>query len=199
MLLLNDHLEIDSINVMPQRNEEVEGIGTGQIIRAELTDPLWRVEINTPINEFNTGRRIRAILNDMNRPQSYFRVTDPIARTAANDPTGALLTGVTLGARSGNQVGFSGQPAGFQWTPGDAFHIIHAGRHYYFEIAQAAVGLANMRTTPTVPATIPLGTPCVFVSPQIRVQLVPGELQFGTAESSMWKMSGFQIRAIQKL
>lgn len=197
MLLLNDYIEIDNIKIFPQRNEEVEGIGSGQILRAELTDPLWRVEINTTINEFNTGRRIRAILNDIDRPQSHFRVADPISRNAANNPNGTLLSSVTLSSRSGGTVSFSGQSSGYQFVPGDAFHIIHAGRHYYFEIASG--GTSGLRTTPTVPPTIPLGAACVFNSPQIRVQMVPGELNQGTADSSMWKMSNFQIRAIQKL
>lgn len=194
MLLLNDHLDIDSIRIVLQRNEEVEGIGSGQVIRAEITDPLWRVEINTPINEFNNGRRIRAILNDIDRPQSYFRVTDPIAQFAANDPNGEL-TGITIASRVGNRVRFDGQPVLYQWVPGDAFHILYGGRHYYFEIAEAGDGL--VRTTPTVPSFIPPGTPCEFVKPEIRVQMV--DLQMGSAESSTWKMSGFQIRAIQKL
>lgn len=197
MLLINDVLEIASARVMPQRNEEVEGIGTGQIIRAELTDPLWRVEITTPITEFQTGRRIRAVLNDMDRPQSYFRVYDPISQFAANDPSGTLLTSVTLASRSGNQVSFAGQPSGFVWTPGDAFHVIHAGRHYYFEISQSGTGL--VRTTPTMPASIPLTTPCVFIRPQIRVQFVPGELNHGAADSSTWKMTNVSFRVIQKL
>ncbi len=197
MLLLNDHILIDTVRITPQRNEEVEGIGSGQIIRAELTDPLWNVEISTTINEFNPGRRIRAILNDMDRPQSYFRVYDPISRYAANDPTGTLLTSVTLLGRSGNQVSFDGQPGGFVWTPGDTFHVVFGGRHYYFEISTSGTGM--VRTTPTVPSFITLGTACVFIEPQIRCQLVPGELQHGLADSSTWKMTATQIKAIQKL
>lgn len=197
MLLLNDYIDITNIRVLPQRNEEVEGLGSGQILRAELTDPLWRVEINTPISEFSEGRKIRAVLNDIDRPQSYFRVSDPLSKYAANDPIGTLLTAVTLGARSGGAVSFVGQPSGYIFEPGDAFHIIDAGRHYYFEISQR--GSANVRTTPTIPASIAAGATCVFINPQIRVQLVPGELQLGLADSSSWKMSQFQIRAIQKL
>lgn len=197
MLLLNDYIEIDNIRLKLQRNEEVEGIGTGQIIRAEITDPLWSVEINTTISEFNTGRRIRAVLNDIDRTQSFFYVSDPIAQYAANDPSGTLLTAVTLGARSGGLTSFAGQPGGYVFQPGDAFHVISAGRHYYFEIAQA--GTSALRTTPTVPASIPNGTACVFIRPQIRVQMVPTELQHGAADSSMWKMTPSQIRAVQKL
>lgn len=197
MLLLNDYIEIDSISVVPQRNEELEGIGTGQLIRAELTDPLVRVEINTTITEFNSGRKIRAILNDINRPQSYFRVYDPIAQYAANDPNGTLLTAVTLAGRTGTRVSFAGQPTGFVWTPGDCFHVIHAGRHYYFEISESGTGA--VRTTPTVPASIPIATTCVFIRPQIRVQMIPTELNHGTADSSTWKMTPSQIRAIQKI
>lgn len=195
MLLLNNVLEIDSIKITMQRNEEREGLGSGQLLRAELTDPLWAVEINTPINEFNDGRRIRAILNDIDRPQSYFRVTDPISQFAANDPTGTLLTSVSLSSRSGNQVSFSGQPAGYRWVPGDAFHILHAGRHYYFEIAEG--GTTLVRTTPTIPSFIVSTTPCVFIKPQIRVQML--ELEQGLADSASWKMTGVQIKAIQKL
>lgn len=195
MLLLNDYIEIESIRVFPQRNEEIEGIGSGQILRAELTDPLWRVEINVPVREFDNGRKINAVLNDIDRPQSYFRVINPIARYATNDPTGTLLSSVTLASRVGDQVRFDGQPALYEWQPGDAFHILYGGRHYYFEIAQAGSGL--VRTTPTVPAFIPTGTPCVFINPQIRVQMA--EIQHGTANASSWKMTGIQIKAIQKL
>lgn len=195
MLLLNDYIDITSVRIVPQRNEEVEGIGSGQIIRAELTDPLWRVEIETPLSEFDNGRRIRAVLNDIDRPQSHFRVYDPISQYAANDPDGTLLTSVTLASRVGNQVRFDGQPTLYEWEPGDAFHIEYAGRHYYFEISQSGTGL--VRTTPTVPSFIPVDTPCVFIKPQIRVQMT--ELQHGLADSSSWKMTGVQIRAIQKL
>lgn len=195
MLLLNEHLEIESLRILPQRNEEVEGIGTGQILRAEMTDPLWRVEINVPLSEFNTGRRIRATLNDIDRPQSYFRISDPISQFAANDPTGTLLGAVKLGARSAGATSFTGQPAGYVFVPGDMFHIINGSRHYYFEISQQ--GTNALRTTPTVPASIPNGATCVFIRPQIRVQML--ELQHGSADSATWKMSGFQIKAIQKL
>lgn len=197
MLLLNDFIEIDSLRVAPQRNEEVEGLGSGQIIRAEIAPMLWRVDINTTISEFNTGRRIRAVLNDINRPNSYFRVYDPIAQYAANDPAGTLLTAVTLGARSGGNTSFAGQPSGYVFQPGDAFHVIHSGRHYYFEISSS--GTSALRTTPIVPASIPNGTACVFIRPQIRVQMVPTELEHGMADSSIWKMTATRIRAIQKL
>ena len=195
MLLINDYIEIESIKVSPQRNEEIEGIGSGQILRAELTEPLWNVEINIPISEFNTGRRIRALLNDIDRPQSHFRVSDPISQFAANDPTGTLLTSVSLGSRSGNQVSFIGQPEGYQFSMGDTFHCEFGGRHYYFEISQDGDGL--VRTTPTIPAFIILTTPCVFIRPEIRVQMM--ELQHGVADSASWKMSGFQIKTVQKL
>ena len=195
MLLLNDHIEITNMRVVVQRNENIEGVGSGQILRAELTDPLWRVEIDSPISEFNTGRRIRAILNDIDRPQSYFRVYDPIAQYAANDPNGTLLTSVTIDDFDGNQVEFAGQPGGYVFMPGDAFHVVYASRHYYFEISQQGTGL--VRTTPSIPQSIPTGTPCVFIRPQIRVQMA--ELQIGSEDSTIWKMSGFQIRAIQKL
>lgn len=197
MLLLNDVLNISSVFIEPQRGEEVEGLGSGQIIRSELADPLWSVEITTPVTEFNTGRRIRAILNDINRPNSYFRVTDPVSATAQNDPNGSLLTSVTVASITGGLVTFAGQPSGYVFQPGDAFHIITGGRHYYFEIAQS--GTAGLRTTPTMPSSIPNGAACVFVSPQIRVQMVPTDLRIGTADSSNWKMSAFQIKAIQKI
>lgn len=197
MLLLNDVLDITDIRILPQRNEELEGIGSGQILRAEIADPLWRVEINTTISTFDNGRRIRATINDINRPQSFFRVYDPIAQYATNDPDGTLLTAVEIGDRVGNQVEFTGQPAAYMFEPGDAFHILYLGRHYYFEVSEQSSTL--LRTTPTIPASIPVGTPCVFVRPQIRVQMVPTELQFGTVDSSIWKMTQFQIRAIQKL
>lgn len=197
MLLLNDVTKIESIRVVPQRNEEVEGLGTGQILRAELTDPLTTVEITTPPMTFDEGRRLRAILNDLDRVNSYFRVYDPSTPFAQNDPTGTLLTSVTFAGKTGQRATFSGQPSGFVFMPGDAFHAIAAGRHYYFEISEQSA--VSVRTTPTVPASLPVGTPCVFIRPQIRVQMVPGELQHGTADSSRWGMTGTQIKAIQKI
>lgn len=195
MLLLNDYLEIDNMRVFVHRNENIEGIGTGQILRAELTDPLWSVEINSTISEFNTGRRIRAVLNDIDRPQSYFRVYDPIVQRAANDPTGTLLTNVTISAIDNGLVTFTGQPVGYQFRYGDAFHVISGGRHYYFEIAQD--GTDMLRTTPSIPSSIDIGSACVFIQPQIRVQM--SDLNTAAAQSASWKMGQFQIKAIQKL
>lgn len=197
MLLLNDYVQISSIRIFPQRNEEIEGVGTGQILRSELTEPLWAVDIVAPVSQFANGRKVRAILNDINRPNSHFRIADPISRYAANDPTGTLLTSVTIDDRVGNQVSFAGQPSGFVWTPGDSFHVAINGRHYYFEISQEGTGL--VRTTPTVPQYIPLGTECVFISPQLRVQMIPSELELGIADSSTWAFGQFRIRGIQKL
>lgn len=207
MFLLNDIVLIESVLIKPRRNEEVEGIGSGQIIRAELTTPLWEVDINTPLTTFADGRRIRALINRANVPGASFRVYDPIAQYPLSDPTGAVISGATVQVNSVDaqgRISFANSPEGFVYQPGDVFHVDYGGRRGYFEINSPATTNASgvtpvMTTTPPVPAGVAALSPVTLVRPEIRVQIVPDQLSYGLSDSATWKMGGFTIRAIQKL
>lgn len=207
MILLNDILEISSITVYPQRNDEVEGIGSGQILTAELATPLWSVEIDTPLSLFDVGRQLRAQLNSLTVPGAVFEVYDPIASYPFYDPDGSVLGAsvVRIDTVAGDgTITLKGLPNGYKLTPGDFMQIDYAGRRYFYEVSVAATADSGGITTvfpvfPIFPSTIPANTPVTLLQPKIKCQLVPGELEYGTADSANWKMSGFRIKAVQKL
>lgn len=206
-MILNDVFEIESILVEPQRNDEVEGVGSGQILTAELATPLWSVEINTTVNLFDTGRYIRAILNDLNRPGQKFDVYDPIAQYPRSDPTGSILGASTVQIDSVGLDGtmtLKGLPAGYVLSPGDFMEINYGGRRGFFEVSQPATANGGGVTTafrmfPTISAGAPVNTAVNLIQPKIQCQFVPTELTYGTAESASWKMSAFRMRVIQKI
>lgn len=209
MVTINDVIEIESIRVSPHRNEEIEGIGSGQILRSALTTPLWQMDITVPMSSLRafTGRRIRALFNQLDQPGAFFYVYDPIAEFPQNDPTGALHNAatVTIGlVGSAGTVSFAGAPPSFIYQPGDMFHIEWGGRRGYFEISNSVTANTSgstdqFETFPKMPAGVPSGTVVTLIRPQMKAQFVPGELDYASANSASWAWSNFSLRAIQKL
>ncbi|QIG67370.1 hypothetical protein EVB39_041 [Rhizobium phage RHph_TM3_3_9] len=207
MTVLNDIFEISSITVRPQRNDEVEGIGSGQIITAELATPLWSVEIETPVSLFDQGRRVRAVLNDLNRPGQKFDVYDPIAQYPRSDPDGSILGTSTVQidtVGTDGTITLKGLPAGYQISAGDFMQIDFAGRRGFFEASQDATASSGgvtgaFRVFPTISAATPVNTTVILKQPKIQCQMIPSELEYATADSSTWKMTGFRMRVIQKI
>jgi hypothetical protein len=207
MTVLNDELEITSITIQPQRNDAIEGIGSGQILTAELATPLWSVDIITPVSPFDTGRGIRALLNDLNRPGQKFDVYDPVAQYPRADPDGSILGAATPSidtVGTDGTITIKGLPVGYKLTRGDFMEINYGGRRCFFEASQSATASAGgitgaFRVFPTIPSAVPVNTPVILKQPKIQCQFVPTELGYGTADSANWTMTGFQIKAIQKL
>lgn len=209
MVLLNDIFEIENIRVKPHRNEEIEGVGSGQILRAALTTPLWQMDITVPASSLgvNTGRRTRALFNQLDRPGGFFYVYDPIAQYPQNDPTGAIHTGETVTISlvgSAGTVSFANAPVNFRYEPGDMFHIEWGGRRGYFEVSESVSSNSSGATGqfevfPKMPAGVPVGTEVTLIKPQMKAQFVPGEIEYAMANSASWSWSNFSLRAIQKL
>lgn len=209
MVLLNDIIDIESIVTRPRLSEEVEGIGSGQILRAQLSTPLWQMDIVTPISSLraNTGRRVRALFNQLNRPGAFFYVYDPIAQFPQNDPTGLIHNGETvriLEVSTTGRLSLQNAPVGFTYLPGDMFHVEWGGRHGYFEISEeVTVGSDGTTllfdTFPYMPTGIPGAATVTFIRPTMKAQFVPGELEYAAAQSDTWTMGNFSLRAIQKL
>lgn len=206
-MTLNDVFEIASITVQPQRNDEVEGVGSGQILTAELATPLWSVDIETTLSLFDDGRYIRAILNDLNRPGQVFDVYDPVAQYPRSDPTGSILGSSTVRidtVGSDGTVTLKGLPVGYVLLPGDFIQIDFLGRRGFFEVSQPATangsGIAGpFRMFPTISTAAPVNTIITLIRPKIQCQFVPSSLSYGTADSASWKMSAFRMQVIQKI
>jgi hypothetical protein len=206
-MILNDFIEIDSITVQPMRNDETEGLGSGQVLIAELATPLWSVEINTPLTEFDDGREIRAILNDLSRPGATFEIYDPIAQYPRADPDGSILGAATpqLASIDGDaKPAIKGLPVGYKLSRGDYFQMDVSGRRYFFEVSEPAVAngsgvTPNFKVFPAFPISIPVNTAITLKQPKLKCQFVAGENAYGSAESNTWKMSGFRIKMVQKL
>jgi hypothetical protein len=207
-MVLNDVIEITSITISPMRNDETEGIGSGQILRAELATPLWKIGIDTPISTFDDGRAIRAIMNDLNRPGQTFEVYDPIAAYPRNDPDGSILGSanvlVDTVSTTDSTVTLKGLPAGYKLAPGDFMQIDYAGRRGFFEVSQAATAgsggvTSAFRVFPGLPAGITANMTVILKQPKVKCQFMPDSIEYATFDSSNWKATGFRFEAVQKL
>lgn len=207
MTILNNELEITSVTFSPLRSDNVEGTGSGQILTAELATPLWQAEIITPLSSFDDGRGIRALMNDLNRPGQVFDLYDPIGKYPRKDPNGSILGSSVVRidtVASNGTITLKGLPSGYQLSRGDYMQITYAGRRYFFETSQAATADSGGVTTvfrvfPKIPTSIPANTVVVLINPMIQCQMDPTGLEYGSEDSSNWTMSGFRIKAVQKL
>ena len=208
-MILNDILEITSINWKPHRNDEIEGLGSGQILTAELATPLWTAEVVTPLQTFAEGRKLRAILNGLTKPNKDFFLYDPIGGYPALDPTGSIVAAATVTVHSvvSGQIRLAGLPNGYTLTPGDYFHVEWGTapvRRGFFEVSvpvTAAVGGTTplFDVFPYPMSGVVAGVPVTIVKPAMKAKFIPGSVQYPTVDSGTWKMQGFSFTVMQKL
>lgn len=207
-MLLNDILEITAINWRPQRNDEVEGLGSGQILQANLATPLWAADVVTPLTEFRDGRRLRAIINNHMGPGRFFDIYDPIGGYPAADPDGSILGAATVTVSSvlDGKIALTGLPVGYELSIGDYFTVAYGSplRRGFFEIA-SDVTANGSGTTPLIDINpfslsgITAGSAVNLIKPMLKAQFLPGSVQHPEADSSVWKMQGFRFTVVQKL
>lgn len=208
-MILNDVLDITRIQWMPKRNDETEGLGSGQILQAGMATPLWTAQVVTPITEFQTGRRIRAILNSLTGPGKTFEIYDPIAKYPASDPTGTVLAASTVLVNnvSAGQISLKGLPVGFALKYGDYFQVTWGTspvRTALFEMSQDITAngsgvTALFNTFPFPLQGIAADDPVTLLVPKLKAIFVPGSIDYPTADSDTWKFSGITFQVMQKL
>lgn len=203
-----DLLKIKSIVWDVLENQQVDGLGSGDVLVTDLASSLWLPKITIDWMYYAEARQIEAALNSL-RGARQFYLCDPIARFPASDPTGAILGDAevvihTIGDNN-RSVSFSGLPAGYVLTPGDKWHTDFSTdpiRRGFIEMSEggAADGTGVTHELDCFPAIWPgidAGAAVTFTNPAVKAIIQPGSLTAATRQRS--RASGITLTALQKL
>lgn len=143
--------------------QEVSGLGSGQIIAADIAPPLWVAEIETKPMSRPDANLLLARLDTLEGSLNSFYLYDPWKCAPFADPGGVKLGGSTpkIYALEANnkEMRLYGLPAGY---------ILTAGDYLAFDYGSNPARRALHRVTSTVTADNSGITPMFEVRPHIR-------------------------------
>lgn len=158
-----DLLRVPSRSFRLDPQQEYSGLGSGEVLAAELAPTRWMADIKTVPMDRASARVLQARLEALDGAINSFFLYDPWKCVPAADPGGALLgsSSVTINTVGVNNKSMSlaGLPAGYVLTEGD---------HLAFDYGSNPVRRALHRVQETVAANGSGVTPSFEVRPHFR-------------------------------
>lgn len=201
-------LKVKSVTWAPRRNDQVDGLGSGDVLLTELASPLFAPQIVCDWMDAAEGRRIDARLTSLTGLRQFY-LADPRGTYPAADPDGAVLGANAIAIHSigadNASVAFSGFPAGYELTEGDFWHVDFSAnptRRGFFQLSEPATAdgtgiTPEIACFPAVWTGIEVGMTAVFANPAMKCVLLPGAVT--NASFSGTKATGMAFTALQKL
>lgn len=141
-----DRLRIASAPFVLQEYQQLSGLGTGDVLAAQLAPSRWSTSVTLVPERHTVARQIQALIESLNGPMQSFYLYCPTNCYPAADPGGTLLGGntVTIHAVGENNrsLQLDGLPAGYKITAGDALSFDYGSdpvRRAYHRAAETVV------------------------------------------------------------
>ncbi|MFC6490905.1 hypothetical protein [Nitratireductor sp. GCM10026969] len=177
-----------------QENQEVSGLGSGQLYGAELSPPLWTADVRLFPAFSDDAVQVQALLESLDGVLKTFYLYDLRTSHPAADPDGSIL-GAALPAiatvnANNRDLAIGGLPAGYTLTRGDmlAFDYGDPARRALHRIEDMAVVADGTGLTPEFEVRPRLrpgaeaGLAVMLVKPAAKMRIVPGSLQPSVAD-----------------
>lgn len=204
---LADRLGIVSAPLVLKDNREVSGMGSGQIIEADLAPALWTADVVTRPWRAIEARRLEALINAVIRSKESFYLYDPRKAVPALDPKGATLGSSTVkinSVPSNKSLTLKGLPANYKLSAGDHLAFDYGSnptRRAFHEIAEditASSGgtTAAFEVSPFIRTGAVADINVTLVKPAVKVRIVPGSLSIRQIDAAFSQIS---FSAVQKL
>lgn len=182
-----DRLGIISAPLVLKDNREVSGMGSGQIIEADLAPALWTADVVTRPWRATEARRLEALINAVIRSKESFYLYDPRKAVPAKDPHGTTLgsSAVKIKAVANNKsMSLKGLPAGYQLSVGDHLAFDYGSnptRRAFHELAEDITADGSGDTTsfevsPFIRSGAAADISVTLVKPAVKVRIVPNSL-----------------------
>ncbi|TFF27509.1 hypothetical protein E3C22_03365 [Jiella endophytica] len=206
--LLSDLLPIASVKWVAQDNQEISGMGSGQILATELAPSLWTADVTTAERYHDEIDRLQARLESLNGSINPFYLVDPKRRFPQYDPDGSKLGGATPTINSissnGRSISLTGLPGLYTLSFGDflCFDYGTPARRAFHRIVETAIAGNSSGTTalfeirPFVPLGASVGLPVTLLHPAMKCILRPNSLDAETVTALTSRLS---FSAVQKL
>lgn len=202
-----DKIGVQSVEWKLQDSRELSGMGSGQVLQADLGPSLWTADITLRPWRTNAVREIEALINAVIRSKGSFYLYDPRKCVPASDPNATILGSSTVQINSlpdNKSLSLKGLPANY---------VITAGDYLSFNYGSSPTRRALHEAAETITANGSGVTAAFEVSPFIRTGaatdaavtlqkaagmfiLVPGSLKVQMANAAFTVLS---FSAVQKI
>lgn len=189
-----------------QRNDELSGLGSGDILSAELSDPLWTAQVEHAPLSNSQAEEMDALIRALRGPQNAFLMVSPVFRAPRFDPTGEILGArvVRVNSISPNRASasFKGMAPNYRLAIGDKFAISYGANptsYGFFEVRRNMAAADTSGVTeegaiyPSLPVGIGINAVVTFIDPACRVIIVPGSYKVGKITGGRTRGGSFQI------
>lgn len=183
----------DTINVAAaafrlRDNQELSGLGSGQIIGADLAHPLWTADVRLFPAFSDDAVDIQAMVERLDGVLRTFYLYDPRTSHPRADPDGSILGAATPTIASLNvdnkAMAVGGLPAGYVLSRGDmlAFDYADPARRALHRIEEPVTADGAGLTTqfevrPHLRTGVETGLLVSLIKPAARMIIVPGSYQ----------------------
>ncbi|MDE4059775.1 hypothetical protein [Phaeobacter gallaeciensis] len=213
-----DLLPIQEVQLRLDRQVQINNLGGGEILQAELFPAMWVGSVSIAPMPKRRASQVQALLAGLEAPGQKFHAYKAHQIGPADDPLGNDLSAAApvIGEFHGTDprlVKFHGMPQGlavsegdflaFDYDPGTgsrrAFHQVIVGRNHTQD--DGAGGYTSQFFTHLVPPVRPgaqLGAAVEFVRPQLLAVLVPGSVSYGITRGNVTSGMSFDFRQTLK-
>ncbi len=196
-----DLLPIASVAWNIQRNDELSGLGSGDMWAAELADPFWTAEVTLGELSNNELKQAAARIRSLRGSQLAFMMCDPISEYPQEDRHGSKIGNAvtTLRTIGPDRIAarMKGFPPGYVLTVGDKLQINYLDLIAFVEVGATAGADANgnldVPIYPRLPSSFTADSLVVVKRPACPVIIEPQSHKAGTATSDITNGAGFKV------
>lgn len=199
-----DKLPISSVDWNIQRNDELSGLGSGDLWAAELADPLWTADVSLGEGRNDELKQANARIRALGGSRIAFMMCDPISQFPQADPDGSRLGTAAISLRTVLRdritARMQGFPPGYVLTIGDKLQISYQDLIAFVEVGKTTVadaaGNLDAPIFPRMPSSFAAGALVAVNRPACPVIIVPESHKAGVSTSEITTGAGFKV--IQK-
>jgi hypothetical protein len=204
-----DLLPVSSVQLRLQQYQEVDGLGSGDVLVEDLADPLWIADVVLDLEQLAAARGLDALLTSVLPPRKFY-LRDVARRLPALDPDGGttLAEAEVLIHAIGDDnvsVSFEGLPANYPLSAGDFWHADFGAdpvRRGFFQLLEGgsadAGGLtAELAVSTAIPPGLEAGAAVTLIDAACQMMIVPKSLESLTFRRG--RADGARFQAIQRL
>jgi hypothetical protein len=202
---LADLLPIESVAWTLDENQELNGLGGGELLASDLAPRLWSGDVQC-VQQYNDDvAAVQALFESLSGAINSFYLYDPRKKYPRQDPTGSILGSSTVKIKS---VGSNNKSIALKGLP--AAYVVSLGDYLAFDFGSEPTRRALLRCAETVTAdgsgdTIEFELSSALrpgaeadivvtlIKPAAKVKLVPGS--FSSASSgALHSRISFKVR-----
>lgn len=200
-----DNLDIQSVNWRLERYDELSGLGTGEVLSAQLAPPRIVGDVKLAPMYHNAASQVQALIESLDGAISSFYLYAPQQKYPQSDPDGAILGASTVAIHTiggdNKSLRLAGLPAGFVLTLGDYLSFDYGSnptRRAFHRVVETVVadgaGLSPLfEIHPHLRPGAVTGLIVALKKPAAKVFIVPGSFNPGTASGLVTDGMSFQV------